>query len=107
MEKRILELAEQLGVCQIMCNWCFYSCLKEPDVAMMAKCIKLDKECAEICGLALSQIASQSVFTKEVLKLCINACEECAAECRKHDNYHCRACAATCEQCAEACKSFI
>lgn len=106
MEKKEMYLTGVLANCQAMCNYCFDACLHEEDVKMMTKCIKLDKECAEICNLALSLLASNSSFTKEVLQLCITACTKCGEECKKHQNEHCQKCAKACEDCAEACKSY-
>lgn len=107
MEKRQLYLVSVLANCQAMCNFCLDSCLKEEDVAMMKKCIKLDKECAEICGLTLSLVASNSPYTKEILSLCAKACRECADECKKHDHPHCQDCARACGQCTVACSEYI
>jgi len=107
MEKKNLELINKLAYCQAMCNYCFNACLKEEDVKMMARCIKLDKECSEICGLAISHISSDGSLTKEILTLCVKACQQCAEECGKHDNDHCRECAKACKECAEACNSYL
>ena len=107
MDDKILGLIERLSICQAKCNYCFNACLKEEDVKMMVRCIKLDKECAEICSITLSQIASDSEFKREILQLCAKACEECANECKKHSYPHCQKCAAACEECAEACRNFI
>lgn len=42
-------LLDMVLECQKACNNCFYACLKEDDVKMMAECIRLDRECAEAC----------------------------------------------------------
>lgn len=106
MEEKMKKLVSELAACQAMCNYCFKSCLEEADVKMMVKCIKLDKECAEICGLALSLVASGSEFIKQILDLCAKACEKCGEECKKHHNEHCQECAKTCDACAKACRSY-
>lgn len=74
---------------------------------MMTRCIKLDKECGEICGVTLSLVASHSEFKDDMVRFCIKACDACAAECRKHDYDHCRKCAEACEACAEACRAYL
>ncbi len=38
--------------CAALCNHCANSCLQEENVAMMAKCIQLDMECAAMCYAA-------------------------------------------------------
>ena len=40
--------------CATACDHCAASCLEEQDVAGMARCIKLDMDCAESCRLAAS-----------------------------------------------------
>jgi len=106
MEKKIMNLTSVLANCQAMCNYCFDACLHEEDVKMMSKCIKLDKECAEMCNVTLSMLASNSLFSKEIIKLCAKICTECAKECGKHNNEHCKKCAEACQQCAEACNEY-
>jgi len=107
MEKKTTELTAALAHCVATCNYCFDACLQESDVKMMVQCIKLDKECAEICGLAISQVASGSSFTGDVLRLCIKACEDCADECAKHHHLdHCAVCAEVCRKCADACRNY-
>lgn len=107
IDKDTNGLIDKLAVCQAMCNHCFNACLNEEDVKMMKDCIKLDKDCAEICSLAISSVASQSSFAKDVLQLCAAVCDRCAEECGKHDNSHCRDCAKACKECAEACREYI
>ena len=34
------------------CETCAASCLREDDVKMMARCIELDRDCADICAMA-------------------------------------------------------
>jgi len=108
MEKRMTELTAMLAHCVVTCNYCFDACLREDDVKMMAECIRLDKACAEICSLALSQAASKSPFIGNLMHLCVKACEACADECGKHHHLdHCQECAEVCRQCAEACRRYV
>jgi hypothetical protein len=106
MEKNMSELVRVLAECHAACNYCFNACLEERDIQMMTKCIKQDKECAEICILTSSLVASNSNYSKEILELCMEACETCAAECGKHHYDHCQACAKACNKCAEVCKAY-
>lgn len=107
MEKNAIKLMEHIYDCQAMCKYCFNACLEEKDVHMMTRCIKLDVECAEICGMTASSVAYNGDFTREMLEICINACEMCASECRGHDKMHCIECAKACEECAKACRRYI
>lgn len=101
------NLISDLVDCQAACNHCFNSCLEENDVKMMAHCIKLDRDCSEVCGAALTFVASESAFTKKILKLCAEICEACEKECSKHPYDHCRDCAKACRKCAEACRKHL
>ncbi|MEH7884879.1 four-helix bundle copper-binding protein [Bacillus sp. JJ1609] len=89
------------------CNVCFDSCLKEENVKMMAECIRLDRECAEICGLAVTAMQTNSHFVKQICGLCSEICETCGNECKQHDHEHCQRCADTCFKCAEACRNMV
>ncbi|MCD8029775.1 MAG: four-helix bundle copper-binding protein [Bacteroides sp.] len=106
MDDKVKNMNRMLGKCVAVCNFCFDSCLREENVEMMKECIRLDKECAEICALTLSLVASGSEMAGEALTLCAAICEKCGEECGKHDNDHCRKCAETCLACAEACRNY-
>jgi hypothetical protein len=41
---------------------------------------------------------------REMLELCGRVCDECAAECERHDNEHCKLCAQMCRECASDCR---
>lgn len=107
MDAKMLDLVNKLATCQAKCNHCFNSCLKEKDIEMMKGCIKLDKDCSEICGIALSYLTSESSFTKEILQLCAAICQRCAHECGQHNNEHCKECTKACNECVEACNAYI
>ena len=92
--------------CQKTCNNCFYACLKEDDVKMMAECIRLDRECADLCGLVVDFAQRDSDRLPEMLELCANACDACADECEKHEMDHCQQCAKACRECAQACRDY-
>ena len=86
-----------------ICNHCASSCLKEKEVKMMARCIQLDMECADICYTAARLMSLGSTRAEEYCRLCADICSECADECSRHDNEHCRECAEACRHCAEEC----
>lgn len=100
------SLLEKIAECQAMCKYCFNACLEEEDIRMMARCIKLNVECSEICGITISSVAMDGDFNRELLTVCAEACEKCSAECRKHDKLHCMECAKACEDCARACRAY-
>lgn len=99
------ELIHILGECVNTCNHCFSACLKEDNVKMMTDCIRLDKECAEVCSFTILMF-HKSKFIDKYLELCMNVCEACGEECGKFEHEHCKACAQKCKECAKACREF-
>ena len=100
------QLMDALNNCATECNHCTTACLDEQDVKMLAKCIKLDLDCAEICRLTASLIARGSEHGKHLLKECGEICNACAQECEKHSHMkHCKRCAEACRVCAQACQT--
>ena len=71
---------------------------------MMAACIKLDMDCAQICEITAAFISRGSDHAEHLKKECAEICRKCAEECGKHSHHeHCRECAEACRKCAEAC----
>jgi hypothetical protein len=107
MHKENEEIIRQLNACADECNHCFNACLNVTDVAMMARCIELDRECSDICQLTASFLARESEHAHELMKLCATICQACGEECAKHINDHCRRCSEECLKCAEACHHMV
>src|SRR5438132_1714842 len=97
------KMLKELNACMTQCNVCYNACLHEKDVAMLIRCIELDRECAEICQLTASLFARGSVNIDKFLKLCAEICRLCAEECEKHMHDHCQKCAHICRSCSEMC----
>lgn len=97
------ELIQKLLNCASSCEMCASSCLEEKDVAMMAKCISLDRDCSDICFQAARLLQRNSPIALQFLLLCEEICRQCAEECGMHQADHCRKCAEACIICAEAC----
>ncbi len=100
------ELLQKLAACAAACEMCADACLDEQDVKMMVKCIRLDRDCAKICMVTASFIASHSEHAQHIIKECEELCRMCSEECAKHKMDHCQQCAEACRECEEACKSF-
>jgi hypothetical protein len=105
--ERTNNLEHVLIKCITACEACAAACLQEDNVKMMARCIALDHDCADICTLTARFVARNSEHSRHVMKECIEICKACAEECRKHDHDHCQHCADICEECAEACQSWM
>ncbi|MEX2592418.1 MAG: four-helix bundle copper-binding protein [Anditalea sp.] len=96
--------------CASECDHCATACLQEEDVKSMAKCIHLDRHCADICRMAASFMARADFdsedYTRKICGLCAQICEDCGAECEKHKAGHCKKCAEACKKCAEECRKM-
>lgn len=90
--------------CAAACDHCAVACLGEKDVAKMARCVRLDIDCAAICRLAVGTMARGSELAADVCELCAEICDACAQECAKHSMAHCQDCAKACRRCAEECR---
>lgn len=90
--------------CATACDHCATACLQEQDVKMMARCIALDMDCAQICRMAGAYMARGSEFASAICRLCADVCQTCGDECAKHQAGHCQECAQACRRCAEECR---
>ena len=90
--------------CAAACDFCAASCLQEEDVKMMARCIAMDMDCAQICRLAASYMARGSENAKAICQQCADICQACGDECVNHQMDHCQECAAACHRCADECR---
>ncbi len=90
--------------CAVACSHCANKDLNEDNIKMLARCIKLDYDCASACILAMKAMAGDSEFVKQICKICANICRACATECEKYAHIeHCRLCAEVCRKCAIQC----
>ncbi|XXF01098.1 four-helix bundle copper-binding protein [Pseudomonas sp. D3-10] len=60
---------------------------------MMADCIKADRDCAEMCKLAATLMARESILAKAHCALCARIFRACGEECGEHKADHCQHCA--------------
>lgn len=98
------QLIETLLACVLECENCATACLREEDVRMVARCIGLDRDCADICSHGARLLQRDSEVAHEFLLMCEKICRMCAEECAKHSHMeHCQRCAEACLKCAEAC----
>ena len=98
--------------CEQVCTACADACLSEEGVADLTKCIRLDLDCADICGVTARVLTRQTAYdaplSKAQLAACERACATCAEECEGHADHHdhCRVCAAACRRCEQACQEL-
>jgi hypothetical protein len=100
------ECIDACNACAAACDNCSAACLAEEDVKMMARCIALDIDCAQICRLAAGFMARGSEFAAALCRQCADICQACGDECGKHQMEHCQQCAAACRRCADACRAM-
>jgi hypothetical protein len=96
---------EACDACAAACDRCAFACLKEPDVANIARCIRLNVECASLCRFTSGALARESHLALEFCALCAQTCDECADECAQHPSEQCETCSDACRRCAEACRA--
>jgi hypothetical protein len=99
--------------CHAICVMCADACAAEPHATMLARCIRLNGDCADLCeavARVLGKIGTPHPPTMRTLvEACIETCQACAIECHKHEaeHDHCRICAEACERCAAACQHVL
>lgn len=107
----LVSCIEECMVCAQACHACASACLSEQDVSVLARCIRLDLDCADICettARTLTRLTDQgSPELRGLLQACRASCRSCADECRTHAHAHCEACANACERCEQACVAVL
>lgn len=81
--------------CIKACNTCYDACLNEEDVKMMVPCIRMDRECTDICTFAVKSMETNSPFIQQICQACA-----CGNECKQPNHEHC-------QTCAEACRKMV
>jgi hypothetical protein len=103
----LADAVHHLMYCAKMAASCADSCLAEP--MDMTQCVRLCLDCSDICDvtarLGLRRTGDDSLILRELLELCARMCEQCAAECERHDHEHCKLCAQICRECAADCRN--
>ncbi|MEX1184513.1 MAG: four-helix bundle copper-binding protein [Gemmatimonadota bacterium] len=107
-----LRCIEACAECAETCTVCADACLGEDEVQHMVACIRLNLDCAEVCGVTGTLMARPShrdaPALRAQLQACIEICRACGDECARHGGKmeHCRICAESCRACAEACEAM-
>ena len=99
--------------CAQACTACADACLSEDMVAELAKCIRGDLDCADICDTTARVLSRHTGYdahvTRAVLEACVQACKSCGDVCNEHSSMHehCRICAESCRTCEQACRDLL
>jgi Cys-rich four helix bundle protein (predicted Tat secretion target) len=83
---------------------CLHHCFTEfgKGQTMLAQCASRVAEMVPVCQALASLASLESVHLKAYAKVCIDVCQACEDECRKHAKH-----AAICGQCADSCAKVI
>ena len=99
--------------CAQCCTACADACLAEDEVDQLRRCIRTDRDCADVCDVTGRLLSRQTEPAFGVLRAqveaCLTACRACAEECAQHApmHEHCRVCAECCRRCEEACTRLL
>jgi hypothetical protein len=111
--QNLADTIDKLLACSQACTACADACLSERSVAELAKCIRTNLDCADICATASRVLSRHTGYDASVvgalLLACITVCEFCSEECIRHaqQHEHCRVCAEACAACAAACSALL
>ena len=103
------ECIEACVECLVACESCSDACLDEQNIGMMTDCIRLDRDCADVCATVIRMMSRGSEDVADLCRACADQCDACANECEKHASMHehCRVCAEACRKCAAACREML
>jgi hypothetical protein len=98
--------------CAVACNMCSDNMIgmeSHDNRELMARCIRLCRECADICSLSASWMSRASLLSNHICRVCVEVCNACAEACEQHAPHHelCGPCAAECRRCAAVCLEMI
>lgn len=97
------KLLDAVNNCSDKGTRCLSHCLvawNEGDL-QLAACAKKVNEMNAICDGFGKLLSANSNHVKAYAQICRAVCDECADECRKHDQH------VECRECAEACENLI
>jgi len=110
---QLAECIDECFNCAQACAACADACLDEEEVQMLARCIRLNMDCSDICDVTAKILSRQTepdeAIIRAQLDACRIACESCGSECTLHqdEHEHCRVCAEACRRCAQICEQTL
>lgn len=112
-KKLIANCVDLCVACELACTSCADACLGEQNVQSLRRCIRLNLDCADVCGTTsrlLGRLLDADVeLIRTQLDACVRACSTCAVECERHAkaHEHCAACRDACRRCEEQCRRVM
>ncbi|MDH6463620.1 hypothetical protein M2302_003815 [Micromonospora sp. A200] len=110
---KLAAAIDALNDCAQACTACADACLSEDMVAELAKCVRTNLDCADICATTARVLSRHTGYdaniSRTVLDACAMAWPSCADECAGHADRHehCRICADACRACERACRDLL
>ncbi len=89
------------------CTACADACLGEQDTQMLARCIRLDLDCADLSDATGKIPSRQAASDPTMLRAARQECKLCGDECGQRGRQHCAACAEACRRCEQACNALL
>jgi hypothetical protein len=111
--ERLTRCIEECAACAQACTACADACLAERGVAELAKCVRTDLDCADICETTARTLSRHTGYdaniTRAQLRSCATVAQACADECERHAGMHdhCWLCAEACRRCERACEELL
>src|SRR5271157_1621685 len=94
--------------CAETCEACATDCTKDSNIKMLAKCLFVLRDCADICTMSSRFMSRTSMYSKNMCRVCADICDACAAEGDKHKSMEsCKVCADACRMCASECRKMM
>ena len=106
---QLTAVIETAVSCAAHCEACADACLEEGDPGL-TRCIRANLDCADICAATatvVGRVGRSGAPWVELIRVCMDACRNCAEECEKHDHDHCRVCAEACRRCEDTCRQLL
>ncbi|MFD1186406.1 four-helix bundle copper-binding protein [Pontibacter rugosus] len=102
------DLLHLLAQCADECDHCFDECLDNDRTDELVRALRACRDCAKVCRVTSSFVASNSIFSQRMVDLCAEICQQCADVCQNHQDQEqeCKHCAKICRECAEACRNY-
>jgi hypothetical protein len=109
----LIDAIDAAHACAQTCTSCADACLAEEMVSHLRQCIRLNLDCADVCGVTATigtrRTGSDEIVIRKLLDACVVACRLCGEECRRHaaQHEHCRVCGEACTACETACLAAL
>ena len=88
----LIGCLEECYSCTQTCTSCAAVCLGEQMVQQLTRCIRLNLDCADVCGATRSVATLRTGSNQEVIRHMLmtrqTACRLCGAECERHAGHH-------------------